>query len=475
MLRVSKQILVVGILSSFSLWGVASPGSVFATSGSLIRVLVLNANEVKLRSDGSRNLFVRGLDRSTKKVRSLKIVNLKGNPKFVVNGAPYEKGKGLTVKDINLRVSSNDPRGIWLGNRRYRGELRILFYQSSFKVINYLGISKYLSSVVASEMPKSWPMAALKAQAIASRTYALKQINKKEKESFDITSNEANQVYLGIESETPRSIKAVNSTRSLVLTYKGKLIDAVFHSSSGGFTEDSGKVWKKQLPYLISVKDFDQVSPNYQWSISFTQEKLRSFFPEINGLTNIELIEISPSGRLASAKFVGPNGSLALTGQEIRKRLSLKSTLIRFKFLPPDPSLESIFSSIKSFPLDLNQNKDIPTLRMRQSFGFWRDWSMFGEPYVSIALPALRIPPPVFNNDLPPVSQDKYSIESHLPDTLPPIQKEVINPTLLVRGFGAGHGVGMSQWGAYSLAEKGFSYRKILHHYYRNVRIKTFR
>ena len=114
-------------------------------------------------------------------------------------------------------------------------------------------------------MPKEFPLAALQAQAIAARTYALKLLGKNE--VFDIHSTQASQVYLGLEAETVKINRAVRSTSSLALFYENKLIEAVFHSSSGGRTEDSGIVWKYQLPYLRSVIDYDQNSTKYRLSL----------------------------------------------------------------------------------------------------------------------------------------------------------------------------------------------------------------
>ena len=110
-------------------------------------------------------------------------------------------------------------------------------------------------------MPKEFPLAALQAQAIAARTYVLKLLGKNK--VFDIHSTQANQVYLGIEAETAKINRAVRSTSSLALFFQNRLIDAVFHSSSGGRTENSGQVWKYQLPFLKSVIDYDQNSKKY--------------------------------------------------------------------------------------------------------------------------------------------------------------------------------------------------------------------
>ncbi len=142
--------------------------------------------------------------------------------------------------------------------------MRVALNDKKLNIINYLKLEKYLKSVVGSEMPKEFPLAALQAQAIAARTYALKLLGKNK--FFDIHATEASQVYLGLEAETAKINRAVRSTSSLALFYENKLIEAVFHSSSGGRTENSGQVWKYQLPYLRSVVDYDQNSTKYRWS-----------------------------------------------------------------------------------------------------------------------------------------------------------------------------------------------------------------
>ena len=101
-------------------------------------------------------------------------------------------------------------------------------------------------------MPASWPQAALRAQAVAARTYALRQ--RSASQPFDVSATVASQVYKGVEAETPATREAVVSTRGEVLMYGGSLVNAVFHSSSGGSTENSGDLWIQQLPYLVPDK-----------------------------------------------------------------------------------------------------------------------------------------------------------------------------------------------------------------------------
>ena len=447
---------------------------VLASKSPTLRVLLLKGDVVNFRVDSPDSLVIKGLKGPALRTKRLKISNINGKLQLFLDGDLY-KDSSLSQRD-QISIQSKKSKGIWLGKRRYRGKLKVRFGSKSLYVINYLGLETYLQSVVAGEMPKDWPLPALKAQAVAARTYALKQRIKQQKKNswFDIKSSEASQIYLGIEAETDKTSKAVKLTKSLVMKHNGGLIDAVFHSSSGGITEDSIYVWKKQLPYLLSVQDFDQVSPKYQWDVRFDQDKLRLAFPNISGVTNIKILKISPAGRVLLAEIIGPRGKLTLTGRDIRKRLNLKSTLIRFKFLPYNTFLDSFSGSITNVDSSLENVKGLPTYSMRRSFGFWRDWSLGGERYISENLPYLESLPPVLGSPLPPLAIDEGNTAP--PKNLPPLPKDKLeNPSLLVSGFGAGHGVGMSQWGAYGLAKKGMNYRQILNHYYSKVNIQGYR
>ena len=212
----------------------------------MIRVLISKNRNLRIRSDKSIPLIIKGQKFSNKKIKGL-TVKKENNRTSLFFDKNKQKIYDLKNK-VKLVVKSSDGRGIWVGQKRYSGILNLLVLDSEILVINILGIEKYLSSVVGSEMPAKWPLEALKAQAIASRTYALKQ---KGNPIYDIDSTQKNQVYNGLESRTYKTARAVRSTRSLVLTYKNKLINALFHSSSGGMTENSQDVWKNKYPCLL--------------------------------------------------------------------------------------------------------------------------------------------------------------------------------------------------------------------------------
>ena len=384
-----------------------SPLKVIAAKEPVIRVLIGEENKARFRADGSKSIFVQGISSKQRSIKSINIVYGDGTATYSINNNLNSWFE--LPENFNLIIKNNDERGIWYKNRRYAGELRVLLNDQKLQIINYLKLEKYLKSVVGSEMPKEFPLAALQAQAIAARTYALKLLGKNE--VFDIHSTQASQVYLGLEAETAKINRAVRSTSSLALFYENKLIEAVFHSSSGGRTENSGQVWKYQLPYLRSVIDYDQNSTKYRWTKKIGSSELDKIFADIGGLNSIQIKKKSNSDRVLVIKLYGPKGTKNISGKNLRKNLKLLSN----KF---DVNLKFNHINLEN---KLNSDNKL-----------------------------------VGNSALKP---------------LPPIPTDYF---LLVKGYGAGHGVGMSQWGAKAMAERGANFRKILRHYYTGVQIKSY-
>ena len=299
-----------------------------ASKEPIISVLILKDKKIRIRSDRSIPLTIKGQRFSNKKIKGLTLKK-QNNRTTLIFDKNKQKIYDLKNKEKFL-VRSSDRRGIWVGQKRYAGKLNIFISDNHILVVNVLGIEKYLGSVVGSEMPAKWPLEALKAQAIASRTYALKQ---KGNPLYDIDSTNMNQVYIGLEAGTHKTKRAVNSTRSLVLTYENKLINALFHSSSAGMTENSQDVWKNKYPYLSSVKDFDKNNPKLRWNQKFSKSQLQKLFPRIGGINKIEILNVTSTGRVKNVRIHGDFGTDQISGVDIRKKMNLKSTLVRFKFV----------------------------------------------------------------------------------------------------------------------------------------------
>jgi len=317
------------------------PIKAIAAKEPIMRVLISNENKAKFRADRVENIFVHGISSNHRKIKSLNLVYNNNKVKYSINNNLNEWFE--LPNNFNLIIRNSDKRGIWFKNRRYAGELRVLLNDKKLNIINHLKLEKYLKSVVGSEMPKEFPLAALQAQAIAARTYALKLLGKNQ--LFDIRSTQASQVYLGLEAETEKINRAVRSTSSLALFYENKLIEAVFHSSSGGRTENSGQVWKYQLPYLRSVVDYDQNSTKYRWSKEISSSELDQIFSDLGGLNSIQIIKKSNSDRVLKVRLYGPKGTKILSGKTLRKKLKLLSNKfevdLRFDQIRQDNKLNS--------------------------------------------------------------------------------------------------------------------------------------
>ena len=430
--------------------------SLSAAREPLIRVLISKNKNLRIRSDRTIPLIIKGKNFSNKKIKGLTLKK-ESNKTTIFFDKNKQKIYDLKNK-AKIVVKSSDGRGIWVGQKRYSGKLNLYILDSEILVINILGIEKYLSSVVGSEMPAKWPLEALKAQAIASRTYALKQ---KGNSLYDIDSTNMNQVYSGLEARTYKTTRAVRSTRSLVLTYKNKLINALFHSSSGGMTENSQDVWKNEYPYLSSVKDFDKNNPKLRWQKKFSNEELKSLFPKIGGIKKIEILNITNTGRVKNVKLLGYYGSDQLSGVEIRKRMNLKSNFIRFKFIE-DNEIESNNNNSKL--LTTNKFEDEPLSHIVKAGDSLTDiaYKYNVSVYEIIDLNSIK------DSSLIKINQ-KLLIPRNSSNTSSTVEK-----TLVVSGYGSGHGVGMSQWGAKYMASKGQKAERILKHFYKGVRIKPF-
>lgn len=139
----------------------------------------------------------------------------------------------------------------------YRGEFILKAVNGNLTVINNLNLEDYLRGVVPSEMPSKWNFEAQKAQAIAARSYAIANLNKRGSRGYDLKDTPEDQTYGGASSETSQTNRACDETRGIVITYDQKVIPAYYSASAGGHTINSGDVWAKDLPYLRAVPSFD--------------------------------------------------------------------------------------------------------------------------------------------------------------------------------------------------------------------------
>jgi stage II sporulation protein D len=212
-------------------------------------------------------------------------------------------------------------------DRPYRGQIEVAVTGTKLDAINVLGLEQYLQGVVAQEMPSAWPEEALKAQAVAARSYAL--AHRLSGKPFDLYSDVRSQVYGGVKGEHPRTTAAVQATKGIVLLWEGKPIDALFHSTSGGATLDALEVFGKPVPYLVGVDDpWSALSPVHRWGPTPVSEAaLRKGLKLRVPVTGLKLTR-GRSGRVSRVEVLTAKGSSTVTGAALRLAGGLRSTWV---------------------------------------------------------------------------------------------------------------------------------------------------
>jgi stage II sporulation protein D len=365
---------------------------------------------------------------------------------FSLNGKTLSAGgKNIAAKEFTIAPRTKGGT-VAVNNKFYRGKILLKWDEAKgIQAINELELEEYLWSIVPSEMPPAWHFEALKAQAVAARSFALARLGAHQKEGFDVCASSHCQVYNGISSEAERATAAVQNTAGIALLYDGEPITAAFHSSSGGFTENAADAWGSDIFYLRSVKDFDADTPNYKWEKKLSPE---SAGKRLSGsgynIGNLQAVELSAldygaentasdrtrTGRVKSMRFIGDTGSVTVSGDRVRDIFGLKSTF--FDVLLEVPAVSSIDVEVGSL-YTKKIEVDLPAYQET------RGWPT-----------------------------DKKEIRR-----LTGREGE----TIVFSGYGFGHGIGMSQWGAKQMAEKvpetnTTYYGEILKHYYTGVQLK---
>ncbi|MEB3187723.1 MAG: SpoIID/LytB domain-containing protein [bacterium] len=218
-----------------------------------------------------------------------------------------------------------------INGRPYRGQVEVRQAESSVVGVNVVDLEAYLYGVVPAESIPSWPLEALKAQAVAARTYALAHLGQFASLGYDLKATVASQVYGGVALERPSTNRAVDETRGRVLTWRDRPIDAVYCDSSGGFTESCRAAWGRDVPYLQPVPDFDQQSPHYAWELTLeaaqVNRQLGRQWPGSGSveITGIEPVERTETGRARRVRLEAGPATQVVPAERLRSSLGLRS------------------------------------------------------------------------------------------------------------------------------------------------------
>ncbi|HZK33261.1 MAG TPA: SpoIID/LytB domain-containing protein [Tissierellaceae bacterium] len=356
-------------------------------------------------------------------------------------------------KENNFLLKSNgeEESTIKVEKNRYRGYLRFKVNNGNIIIINHIEMENYLYGVVPSEMGYNFPKEALKAQAVAARSYARRNIDKHLNEGFSLCDTTHCQAYYGYDKENPLTNFAVDETKGLLAYYDGEIINAQYHSTSSGVTENSIDAWGGDLPYLISVKDdFSLDAPLSSWTLKLDifelNNKLVSNGIDIGLLKGIEVIESSSSGSVKMVKLIGNKGDEIISGS-------------KFRTIIGNTTLKSTWFNVAGA---YGGNIDSEVYIMG------KDGIIISKKLSELSILDNKTKKPISRSATSRAINRNSKIEDLLGQNS---TTSMSTSEIIIEGRGYGHGVGMSQYGAKKMAELGYTFEEILKHYYTGIDI----
>ncbi len=284
-----------------------------------VRVLVAeNKPSLNITIKGKYTVRVLPSNKVAKIGEGLQGVSLAPTPRGLRLGAEEWAAEGLLIEP-------NSDRDLYLGKSRFRGNVSIFKTKAgALYAVNRLDIEKYLYGVLHYEVAPWWPMEALKAQAIAARTYAVYQVQVSKLVPYDLKSSTSSQVYGGSTTERYRTRQAVDRTAGQILTFNDKPFPAYFHSTCAGITAGAQELWNINLPPIAGGAkcSFCRISPHFYWQakvpLSTIEDNLRRNERPIGRILKLEPVTRTPSERVGSLKITGTEGEAVIAAKDFR-------------------------------------------------------------------------------------------------------------------------------------------------------------
>lgn len=391
-----------------------------------------NMNELKLYSDDG--FEVRDMYSNLSLFQSFEksiVLKLNGQNYDIYDSLGNYLSSMATNKSMKIQSPSSSP--IKINNKRYRGYLTFDTVDKQLAAINNVGLEEYLYGVVPREMPSTFSYEALKAQAVAARSYAVCSVTRNKDKSFDLYDTVSSQVYGGFDAERDNVRKAVDETRGQILLSEGKVVNATYSSSNGGYTADANDVWGAKYKYLISKEDKYSINePNYNWNFEINANDL------INGLKK---------------QGINVNSINQIYVKENNNSKRVKTVAIM------DGAKEVLVDNNK-FKNAIGANKFKSSMYTIEASG------------VSAATQA---PENDSDGEVTVLFEDGVAIfiSSEASKKASPSPAISADAKIKIAGHGWGHGVGLSQWGANNMAKAGLKYDEILKFYYDGAEISN--
>ncbi|MCR4435606.1 MAG: SpoIID/LytB domain-containing protein [Clostridiales bacterium] len=338
--------------------------------------------------------------------------------------------------------AQNNPYLFTVNGQSYRGDLEVRrITGSDMTLINVVPLEQYLYGVVPAEIESYSHPEALKAQAVASRTYALKNLGKFKKWGFDLCNSVWDQLYKGYGVETKATNKAVDDTKGKSVVYNGNVAEVFFFASSGGMTEDAKNVFGVDIPYLKSVDDkYESAKSNhYSWEKTLTAEDIKGLMKkkgyDLGDILSVTVTKTSNAGRPVELVIKGTKGEKKFENDDCRYVFNLNS---QWYSITTDVDVSVKGQGTDPVKTQLQAKKAMTSTGLKSI-----ETTASGKGGLSVV----------------DGSKNKKTIS-------------MVPTTYKITGKGWGHGVGMSQEGAKGMASAGFKFDQILKHYFPGTTIE---
>ena len=234
---------------------------------------------------------------------------------IIDQNSPSIPGKDEQLKKIGNKTKED----LLVNGAYYTGKIEVWKGQKGLYVINEIPLEEYVKDVVIAEVGKSWEIEAIKAQTVVARTYAVYHKKAKENSYYHLTSSVLHQAYKG-NSPNARIAYAVEKTSGEILTFNGKPIEALYHSTCGGKTEVPENVFGKSYPYLRSVESSCESSPYWVWERKIPLYEIEKGL-KMSGIKEIGIISYTSTGRVKELEINTESEQITLSSNELRRLL----------------------------------------------------------------------------------------------------------------------------------------------------------
>ena len=367
----------------------------------------------------------------------------------------YGAGNYLGVRPL---PEDDEKCETWFKGYRYRGAFQYARRDGALlTIVNYVEIEDYVGGVIQHEMSNTWPLEALKAQACCARTYALSSIGRHGAAGADLCTEEHCQVYRGRGGSNARTDQATEETAGMYITYNGELCETYFSSSNGGASESCVNVWGTARPYLIGVIDPYEADvaariPSYNWRITYTQteitQRLRARGYDCATIVGMAVTRYTPTGNVLTVTMTDANGKTWPFSRRSELITALGVPTQHFNIGNAAWEPGGMYANDPAQPVDTGSQ-----------------YYAVGGSGQAVAVPGDTVYAITGSGSIEVLTGEDGSSAGGS-------SSGMVNGVFVINGRGRGHNVGMSQWGAFSMAEyHGKDYIDIIKFYYTGVEV----